>query len=81
MKPVGWILVGAGLAAGGYAVARKLAAPSAAEPYAPSASEVPLTVDYEVAVEKLVQHDNYRKELTRIEKELNLLTESQEAKH
>lgn len=78
MKPVGWILVGAGLAAAGYGVMRRLSTPSPAEPYAPTASEVPLTVDFEAAADKRVQSDNYRRELTRIENELIQLSRSED---
>ncbi|HEY6881035.1 MAG TPA: hypothetical protein VI299_23580 [Polyangiales bacterium] len=78
MKPIGWIVVGAGMAAGGMVVARWLSTPSTAEPYAPSASEVPLTVDFEAAADKRVQPENYRKELSRIETELTQLSRLEE---
>lgn len=78
MKPIGWIVVGAGLAAGGFGVARWMNTPSKTEPYAPSASEVPLTVDFEAAAQKRVQPENYRKELSRIENELMQLSRLEE---
>jgi len=46
---------------------------AADDPYDPTAMDVPLTVDFEKAASKRVQPDNYRKELTRIERELKAL--------
>lgn len=69
MKSVLLIVLGAGLAAGGYGAFRALSAPSKEE-YEPNASEVPLTADFEPAAEKRVHPDNYRNELTRVEREL-----------
>jgi hypothetical protein len=77
VKPLLLIILGAALAGGGFGVYRWLSAPSAAE-YTPSASEVPLMVDFEPAAEKRVQPENYRKELTRIENELIQLSRSEE---
>jgi len=45
----------------------------AADDYRPSALEVPLPADFAKAAEKRVQEDNYKKELTRIERELKAL--------
>jgi len=46
------------------------------EPYAPSAMEVPLPDDFTRAADKRVGVDNYKKELTRIERELAELADT-----
>jgi hypothetical protein len=75
MKSVLLIGLGIGIAAGGYGAYRALSAPSEQE-YEPSASEVPLTADFEPAASKRVQPESYRNELTRIERELIQLERS-----
>lgn len=48
-------------------------------PYAPRASEVPLPEDFTRAAERLVVPDNYKKQLTRIERELAELADADPA--
>jgi hypothetical protein len=70
MKPVGWIVLGGALTAGGLGLARWLMTPSADAPYSPSSSEVPIREDYALSAEKVVRPDNYKAQLNRIEKDL-----------
>ncbi|HEX5660613.1 MAG TPA: hypothetical protein VFX59_25645 [Polyangiales bacterium] len=70
MKPVAWIVVGGGLALGGAALVRWMMTPSAGGPYSPNASEVPIREDYEGTAERVVRPDNYKAQLTKIEKDL-----------
>jgi hypothetical protein len=70
MKAIGWIVVGGVVSLGGAALVRWMMTPSAGGPYEPSASEVPIREDYEVTAEKVVRPDNYKAQLTKIEKDL-----------
>jgi hypothetical protein len=70
MKPIGWILVGGTLSLGAAGLARWMMTPSAGGPYVPNSSEVPIREDYEPAAEKVVRPDNYKAQLTKIEKDL-----------
>lgn len=79
---VGGVLLGLGVLA--FRCGRDKPQPSAARgddcrevvPYAPSAMEVPLPEDFTRAAEKLVGADNYKKQLTRIERELAELADA-----
>jgi len=58
---------------------RELETPKPGDNYEPSASDVPLTADFAKAAAKRVTPDNYRKELTLIERELDQLASSTES--
>jgi hypothetical protein len=47
------------------------------EAYEPDATEVPLSLDFAQAARRRVHSENYREELSRIERELKLATHKQ----
>ncbi len=78
MKPVLWIIVGALLALGGAGLIRWMRTPSTSAGYSPSPSEVPIHQDYDGAAEKMVRPDNYKAQLSKIEKDLIDLSRREE---
>lgn len=77
MKSALLVVAGMILMAAVFGGAKYMGTSSAPAAYEPTASEVPLTVDFEVAAEKRVQPDNYKVELKRVENELLQLSREQ----
>jgi hypothetical protein len=80
MRPLGWIVIGGGLALGGAGLVRWMLTPSAGEPYTPNSSEVPIREDYEATAEKVVRPDNYKAQLNKIDDDLRKLSLKEEGR-